>query len=713
MTRRQILSMPAAAAAGRPRSASTSPHAAENARFPGTPYKAYSRCLPDFLRQSNRQALEKRNRDLAGLTTPAAIRSRQRWVRETLWKLIGGMPERTPLNARTMGSFERQGYRVEKVVYESRPNGHVSANLYIPTGVPPPFPGVLFQMGHADPAKAYHPYQRFAQSLARLGFLVLAFDPMGQGERIYYPDPAGVHTRLASSDAEHTLPGKQFILFGDTSTRFQLWDAIRSLDYLAGHPMVDPKRLASTGHSGGATLTMLLAAADDRLAAAAACMGNIENVALPDFLPPGSTDDAEQNFIGAGPLGFDRWDLLYPIAPKPLFVSLSDMDFFSTYSPEYVSNGWEEFQRLRQVYKRLDRPDNLAWGDTPLPHDLAQDSRLPIYNWFARHLKGEQYPITDEPPTEPEPDKTLWVAESGNVVRSFGSTTPFQMLKSREPQRQPVALDQLIAADRPRAGLSGQVLSRVRSYKTTVEALEVRSAPGVFVPAWLMIPDGADPGRPVILVLDAASRQLLWFRQEAGLTVPAGGPVICAADVRGIGNMAPENSPGAPEYSRWHNQEENYAWSSLIFGKPLVGQRVTDILALVSALRNHPELPGRNVLIAANGKLTVPALLTCALEPAVSGLYLSRGLVSFSSVAQTEEHSHSFANFVPGFLNHTDLPEIAASIAPRKIHLAAMVDGGGNALPPAGIRSIYPGSNVTVTATPDWSVESILKLGTA
>jgi len=55
------------------------------------------------------------------------MEARQKWVRETLWKLIGGMPVRTPLNARTTGSFEREKYKVEK----SRPGLFISANLYL------------------------------------------------------------------------------------------------------------------------------------------------------------------------------------------------------------------------------------------------------------------------------------------------------------------------------------------------------------------------------------------------------------------------------------------------------------------------------------------------------------------------------------------------------------------------------------------------------
>ena len=268
-------------------------------------YRNYSACLPDFLRELAQRAYLTRNREMAKLTTPAAIEARQQWIRQTFWKLAGGMPEPTPLNARVAGTFEREGYRVEKVLYESVPQFHIPANLYIPTTSKPPYPGVLFQMGHSGNGKAYDSYQRCCQGLARLGYLVLAFDPMGQGERIYYPNASLSATRLRSADEEHTLPGKQMMLLGNTSSRLQVWDAIRSLDYLAAHPMVDPKRLASTGQSGGATLTMLLAAVDDRLAAAAVSMGNTENFACANFNPPGSPDDAEQNLLGSGPLGID------------------------------------------------------------------------------------------------------------------------------------------------------------------------------------------------------------------------------------------------------------------------------------------------------------------------------------------------------------------------------------------------------------------------
>ena len=315
-------------------------------KLDGFYYRDYSRCLPNYLASLARAAYEKRNRALSLLTDAAAVQQRQLWARETLWKLIGGRLERTPLNARTTGGFEREGYRLEKIVYESRPQLFISANLYVPAAGKPPFPGVLFQMGHSAAGKAYASYQKCCQALARLGYLVLAFDPMGQGERIGYPDSSGHDTRLSSVDEEHTLPGRQMLLLGETATRYQLWDAIRSLDYLAAHPLVDPARLASTGQSGGGTLTMLLACADERLAAAAVSSGNTENVAGANFNAPGPTDDAEQDLIGGGALGFDRWDLLYPLAPKPLLIEVSAHDFFGTYSPRYLDDGGEEYEKL-------------------------------------------------------------------------------------------------------------------------------------------------------------------------------------------------------------------------------------------------------------------------------------------------------------------------------------------------------------------------------
>lgn len=687
-------------------------------RFPGVAYRNYPGCLPGYLRGLAAAALAKRDAALARLTTPAAIHQRQKWTRATLIELIGGLPERTELNARTVGSTEHDDYRLEKVIYESRPGFYVSACVYIPKKGSAPFPGVLFQLGHSGNGKAYDSYQCACQGLVKLGFLVLAFDPMGQGERIYYPDSTGLRSRLNDVDLEHTVPGRQMLLAGTTCTQFQLWDAIRSLDYLESHPLVDRKKLASTGQSGGATLTMLLAAVDDRLSAAAEMSGNTENVACRNFLPPGSTDDAEQDLVGSGPLGFDRWDLFYPFAPKPMLVGVSDRDFYGTYSPNYISDGWREYQQLSGIYKTLGADRNLAWTDTPLPHGLSYDSRVHLYNWLRLHLQGQHEPIREEPAVSPEPEENLWVSPKGNLVASFGGETPFSLTRKRceslADHTTPKPLEQLLRLEQPptaRATVLKKVPSRAG---LSIEAVDVPSVDKVGLPVWVFRRGGVPAQAPVVILLHPHGRNVAWHEgQLCSVLAAQTDCLVCAADVRGIGDLAPEFSTGAAGYARDHQDEENYAWSSLILGRPLLGQRVTDILALTRALR---EMDGarRPVVVAALGEMTVPALFAAALEPAIGRLYLAGGLSSYRSIIENEDYKHPLANFVPDILAHTDLPEIAASLAPRRTILAGLVDGKARPISLAAAQQVYKAATASghleIREQSEWSASALARI---
>jgi dienelactone hydrolase len=630
-------------------------------------YRDYSRCLPDYLRGLAEESYQRRNRALAGLTTPEQIRRRQAWVRETFWKLTGGEPERTPLNARVTGEFERDAYLVRKVIYESRPGFHIPANLYIPKTGGPRYPGVLFQMGHAQNGKAASFYQYCCQGLAQLGYVVLAFDPMGQGERTYYPGANGL-TRLGSADEEHTVPGKQLLLTGDTSTRLQTWDAVRSLDYLASLPMVDAARLGSTGNSGGGTLTMMLAAVDERLACAVPACPNTENHACANFNPPGSTDDAEQNFINGGPHGFDRWDTLYPLAPKPMLVIVSAKDFYGTYSPRYIENGREEFEKLKKIYSVLGKPDRLEWHETPLPHGLSYDVRMATYNWFHRWLQPGAQEVKQEPPVKAEPDENLWVTESGNVVRSLDSLTPRQMAAGRARSittpAKPQDLEKLLALDPP-GKAAGVLLGRAASRHAEVDALEVRSASNVWIPYWLFHPRRPQTGAPMLILLEPAGRNARWNEDSLCQQLAERGITVCTPELRGIGDVAPEFPRHAPRHGRSHQEEEHYAWASLMLGKPLLGQRVTDLLAVAGALPR-----GRRIVAAATGKMTVPALFAAAISTEIAAVHIHQGLPSFRSLVEMEDYSHPFANFVPDLLRHADLPQLAESLGSRCATLA-------------------------------------------
>ncbi len=635
----------------------------------GAEYRDYSRCLPDYITRLAGEARGRRDRALSKLNSPKAIEERQTWVRSTFLKLIGGLPSRTDLNLQLAGSFERRGYHVQRLCYESRPHFFVTADLYIPDGSGR-FPGVLFQMGHAADGKAYGPYQRACQSLARLGFAVLAFDPIGQGERVHYPRRDANATRLPSVDDEHTVPGKQLLLVGKSCSEIQLWDAIRSLDVLADHERVDRTRLASVGQSGGATLSMMLAAVDPRLTTVAVMSGNTENFACPGFLAPGSVDDAEQNLVGSGLVGFDRFDLLYPFASKPLLISLSEKDFFGTYSPNYIANSRLEVRRLKEIYSRLGAPENLKLLSTPLPHGLSYDSRVELYSWLQKHLHRTDEPITSEPPGEPEEEKTLWATPSGSVVRDWHSKTPLQLVQETAKRRTSDDAGVLgnVAVNRfPSPSLT--VLRKAESSAgVSISAAEVQSAPDVFSPGWLFETATEKLPRPVVLLLDQRGRNSTWHESEICHALATGGYKVVSADLRGSGDLRAAYSSGNPAYVGDHESEDAYAWASLILGKPLLAQRVEDILAWHDALRAHYKRP---VAIAASGKMTTPAIIAAAIEEKCSSLYLTGGLQSFSSLIVEEEPAEAFANWIPNSVPSQDLEGLLKRISPRPVSRGA------------------------------------------
>jgi hypothetical protein len=416
--------------------------------------------------------------------------------------------------------------------------------------------------------------------------------------------------------------------------------------------------------------------------------------------------------VYSGPVSFDRWDLFYPFAPKPMLIWPSDRDFFATYSPDYIRNGWQEFQRLKKVYETLDHADHLKWADTPLPHALAYDSRLLICNWFSRWLKNEDSAVQEEPPVQPDAVETLWATPKGSVVRSLSSATPHTLIKNRRVQRSPAPLADLLKLATRQQSSPPVTIGRVRSRDIKVEVLEISSDPAVWLPAFLLVGDRTPPGAPVLLVLDEKEHDRLWFAPEVDQILAEDTPVICTAALRGVGAVIPQFSPGAADYEAWHQQEENYAWASLALGKPLAGQRVTDILALVAALRRHPSTSARQIYVAALGEITVPALFAAALKPDIKGLYLAGGLASFQNLVHIEVPNYPFANYIPGLLNHTDLPEIAASIAPRKIVLAGTIDADGKAMKTDAVSAIYDAArqaaNLSVVPTADWSAKTLL-----
>ena len=286
--------------------------------------------------------------------------------------------------------------------------------------------------------------------------------------------------------------------------------------------------------------------------------------------------------------------------------------------------------------------------------------------------------------------------------------TPFQLVRQQastiKTPSSPERLEKLLGLSSAPSAVAA-VLGRVVSKDIEIQAIEVPTANRVWVPAWLFVPKSPQRNRPVILILDEHGRNQHWREGGLGEKLAAQGRIVCAADLRGIGDLRPEAGRGSSGYTISHASEEEYAWASLILGRPLLGQRVADILALVQALKSQ----GR-IALAANGRLTIPALFAAALTKDIESVYLSGGLVSFRAIAESEHYKQPLCNFIPDVLAHVDLPELAAALAPRRIHIAAPTDAAGQPLELDAARKIYPHSNVELSREAGWNLERLLQL---
>jgi len=232
------------------------------------PLNRFPRMVQEFFVRSVRRIETQANERRAGLKSRTDAEAYVHDVREKIQQSFGPWPEKTPLKPRITGTVERDAYKIENIIFESRPNFLVTANLYIPKGRAFPLPGVVGTCGHSATGKMISVYQSFAQGLARQGYVVLIYDPIGQGERLQYPDE-NLKSKVGVGVREHLYAGNQQFLVGEFIGSWRAWDGIRALDYLLSRGEVDPRHVGVTGNSGGGTMTTWLAGVERRWTMAA------------------------------------------------------------------------------------------------------------------------------------------------------------------------------------------------------------------------------------------------------------------------------------------------------------------------------------------------------------------------------------------------------------------------------------------------------------
>jgi dienelactone hydrolase len=602
-----------------------------------------------------------RRKAVEDLRTPDDIRRRQENLRGRFIAALGGFPDQTPLGARVVGKADRDGYRIEKVIYESRPRHHVTAILYLPEGKGP-FPGVIMPMGHSANGKAADYAQRGSILLAKNGIACLNYDPIGQGERMQLLDAQG-KPAVKGSTAEHTMVGTNALLVGWSAASFRIWDGIRSLDYLAQRPEVDPARLGCTGCSGGGTLTSYLMALDERIVAAApSCyLTSLERL----FATIGP-QDAEQNITGQVAFGMDHADYLLLHAPRPALMLTGTRDFFD------IQGAWTTFREAKKAYGVLGHAERVDLAEFDQTHGYPRNHREGAVRWMRRWLLGLDGAVV-EPDFKIARDEELFCTETGQVLSSLGGVSAFDLIAGRERElsgkRGKPPMDELLIEVRRRIGLPASIPrgtahaapGEVRRGPCTITSGFRSTDPGIKIPYLLFTPDERKPG-PAVLEASGSGKAAnfeRWTRE---------GRVALSLDLRGMGETA--------------GSDFKESFLGLHLGRPLLGLRTLDLLSVLADLGGEWHLVGTGA--------AAPAVLHAALlDPRAVQVTLEGMVISWSAVARTPLAKNQLGNVVPGVLEAYDLPDLAAALAPRPLAIRGAVDPTGKPVSQAELEEAY------------------------
>lgn len=635
------------------------------------PLNRFPRMVQEYFVQQVRAVEKRADERRAALNSKSDAEAYVQDVRARIQQCFGRWPEKTPLNARVTGTVERDAYTIEKVIFESRPDFPVTANLYLPKGRRAPAPGVVGTCGHSTNGKAADAYQSFAQGLARQGYVCLIYDPIGQGERLQYVTD-DLKPRRGSGVSEHLYAGNQQFLVGEFFGAWRAWDGIRALDYLLTRPEVDPSRVGVTGNSGGGTMTTWLCGAEPRWSMAApSCFVTTFLHNLENELPA----DTEQCPPRALALGLDHSDFIAAMAPKPVVLLGKERDFFDVRGIE------QAHARLRRLYGLLGAEENIGLFVGPTEHGYTQENREAMYRWFNRVTK-----ISDaqaEPALTIEKDETLWCTPHGQVAELKPRTLfSFTQERARELSQKRGTIDADELKRRVREALrltepNGAPEYRImrpssgrKSPKKFAATYAVETEPGIFALVYRLADESLvsrpprDAKRAILYVAHQSSDAEL--RDEPLIAeLVAGEPdsAVFTCDVRGIGESQPDTC-GPKSFLTPYGSDFFYAIHSIMLDRPYIGQKSFDVLRVLAWLRaqGHDEIH-----LAGRGWGAIPATFAALLADEVKQLTLKHALTSYGDLAESEEYRWPLSTFLPGVLEKFDLPDCYRALAPKQL----------------------------------------------
>ncbi|UOQ54921.1 alpha/beta hydrolase family protein [Hymenobacter cellulosivorans] len=620
-----------------------------------------------LVQQMHQQYAARRTDFVQALGSAAGVRAYRDSARARFRRVLGPMPAKTPLKATITGKLAHDGYRIEKVIYESTPRHHVTANLYLPDGPKGKRPGVLLFCGHEAESKATESYQKTAILFAKNGFLVFVIDPISQGERYQLVDAAGKPLTRGGT-TEHTLLNSESNLLGTSSVADELWDNVRGLDYLLTRPEVDAERIGALGNSGGATQTAYFIGFDERVKVASLCSYVATGERVLELTGP-SDGCVMVPGLGQARLDVADWPIMF--APQPLQILAGRFDFVDYNIIQ------ETHAELQQVYQRLGQPEKVSLFTYDDGHGISLPKREAAVQWFRRWLYQDNQPIREESLATLKPEE-LWCTKTGQVATAFKDEVllpqrNLNLAAELARQRQKTGTPQnLPAAIRQQLQLPAQLNAPVAvEWKETVAAkdntplrkLIIRREGEVPLPALLALPAGEAPVSKVILWLPergkrtvADSTALLqgYLRQNYA---------VLLADLRGLGEST---DPETLNDKKFYNREYRNALTALHVGQSLLGQRVVDVFMLLSFIGQEPRLQPAAVELYATGRAAPVALHAAVLTPKIAKVWAGATITSFQQVLAQPTGKDWYSLVLPGVLRRYDLPDLTAVLSQQQ-----------------------------------------------
>lgn len=621
------------------------------------------------------EMLDDREDAVNQLRTLADWKGWQDRVKKTLMKVVGPFPEKTPLRPEITRTIQKPDYRMDHVVFQSQPEFYVSATLFIPNGLQSKAPAIIYCSGHALESYRSFTYQQVILNLVKKGFIVFAFDPVGQGERLEYYDSATGQPTIGGPTKQHSYPGAQAFISGSSQAKYMIWDGIRAVDYLFSRPEVDAGRIGITGRSGGGTQASYIAAFDERIYASAPenYLTNFKRLWLTH-----GPQDAEQNFYRGISSGLDQPDLLLVRAPKPNLLIATSRDMFN------IEGSMETVNQVQRIYQAYDAPANFAMVVDDAGHTSTRKNRETMYAFFQNHLNlpGES---SDEK-IDTLSKEELLVSPEGQLLETYPGKTVQQLNQEFISDQPTGSLEERVADSRELSGYleplgesDRMMTGRYQREGYTVEKHLIKGEGDYWIPFLLLIPEKVTAEAVLYLHPEGKAVDASVGGEMEALVKE--GAMVLAPDLLNTGEMG---NGGFNGDSNFKGNSFNHWFGSILIGRSLVGLHAGDANRLAKVLQ---EASGNKTIKGlAKGRMSAVLLHAANYNEAYSSIALIDPMVSYRELVQERNYDPSLIPFsVANSLPHYDLPDLLESLADKK----PLVLQGNSGMPSEG-QSLLP-----------------------